>query len=46
MQTRVDATVAMYRTQFQQLDVMMSSMTSTSNYLTQQFAAMTASSKQ
>lgn len=45
MQTRVDAKVAAYRTQFQQLDSLMASMNSTSNYLTQQFAAMTASTK-
>lgn len=40
-QIRVEATVARYRTQFTQLDVLISSMTSTASYLTQQFAAMT-----
>jgi flagellar hook-associated protein 2 len=40
MSARVDDTVARYRTQFNQLDVLMSSMNSTMTYLTQQFAAM------
>jgi flagellar hook-associated protein 2 len=44
-QDRVDATIARYRKQFNQLDVMMSQMTSTSSYLTQQFASMSASTK-
>lgn len=38
MQDRIDAKLARYRAQFQQLDAVMSSMTNTSNYLTQQFA--------
>lgn len=37
MQDRIDAKLARYRAQFQQLDAMMSSMNSTSNYLAQQF---------
>ena len=37
---RVDATVARYKAQFTQLDVMMSSMNRTSSYLTQQFDAL------
>ena len=44
MQTRVDDTVARYRTQFNQLDVLVNSMNSTLTYLKQQFDAMTASS--
>lgn len=44
MQARVDATVARYRTQFNQLDVLISSMNSTMTYLTQQFDAMNNSS--
>jgi flagellar hook-associated protein 2 len=42
METRVNATVERYRKQFTQLDIMMSSMNSTSNYLTAQFDAMNA----
>lgn len=42
---RVDATVARYRAQFGQLDLLISQMTSTSNYLTQQFNALTTSKK-
>lgn len=38
MQERIDAKLARYRAQFQELDRIMSGMTSTSNYLTQQFA--------
>lgn len=38
MQDRIDAKLARYRTQFQQLDAMMSAMSSTSSYLAQQFA--------
>ena len=47
MSSRVTDTVARYRTQFQQLDVLISSMNSTMSYLTQQFNAMngTSSSK-
>ena len=37
---RVDATVARYKAQFTQLDVMMSSMNQTSSYLKQQFDAL------
>ena len=40
--TRIDATVARYKAQFTQLDMVMSSMKSTSNYLTQQFDSMNA----
>ncbi|VTU33335.1 flagellar filament capping protein FliD [Variovorax sp. PBL-E5] len=40
MSARVDDTVARYRAQFNQLDVLMSSMNNTMTYLTQQFAAM------
>jgi flagellar hook-associated protein 2 len=40
MSARVDDTVARYRAQFNQLDVLMSSMNSTMTYLQQQFAAM------
>ena len=36
----IDATMARYRAQFQQLDLMMTRMNSTKTYLTQQFAAM------
>ncbi|MDM0030544.1 flagellar filament capping protein FliD [Variovorax sp. J22P271] len=43
MQTRVDDTVARYRTQFNQLDVLVNSMNSTMSYLKQQFDAMNAS---
>jgi len=39
-QTQINTTIANYRKQFQQLDVLMSQMQSTSSYLTQQFAAM------
>ncbi len=39
-QTRVNATVARYRAQFSQLDMMVSSMSSTASYLTQQFNGM------
>lgn len=45
MGTRIDATVERYRKQFTQLDVLMSSMNSTTSYLTQQFDAMNASKK-
>ena len=37
---RIDATVARYKAQFTQLDIMVSSMNSTSSYLTAQFKAM------
>ncbi|WP_454731547.1 MULTISPECIES: flagellar filament capping protein FliD [Cupriavidus] len=43
-QAAIDATMARYRTQFQQLDLIVSKLNSTSTYLTQQFAAMNNSS--
>ncbi|ODV41899.1 flagellar hook protein [Cupriavidus sp. UYMMa02A] len=43
-QDRINATVANYRTQFTQLDVIMSQMKNTSTYLTQQFNALNNSS--
>jgi flagellar hook-associated protein 2 len=43
MKTRVDAKVEIYRAQFTQLDVLISSMNSTMSYLTAQFEAMNAS---
>lgn len=42
-QDRIDATMAQYRAQFQQLDLLMSNMQSTSNYLSQQLSALTTS---
>jgi len=45
MQVRVDATVDRYRKQFNQLDVLINSLNNTKNYLTQQFEAMSNSSK-
>lgn len=42
METRINATVERYRKQFTQLDVLMSSMNSTTSYLTQQFETMNA----
>lgn len=42
---RVDATVARYKAQFTELDLMMSRMTATSTYLTQQFDALNQSTK-
>jgi flagellar hook-associated protein 2 len=42
-QDRIDATMAQYRTQFQQLDLLMSNMTATSNYLSQQLSALAPS---
>lgn len=42
--TRIDALIARYKAQFTQLDVTMSSLNSTSSYLTQQFDNMTSSS--
>jgi flagellar hook-associated protein 2 len=45
MQLRVDATVDRYRKQFNQLDVLINSMNNTKSYLTQQFEAMSNSSK-
>lgn len=44
MKMRVDAKVERYRAQFTQLDLLMSQMSSTSTYLTQQFASMQSSS--
>ncbi len=43
MQVSVDAKVARYRAQFTQLDLIMSKMSSTTSYLTQQFTSMNAS---
>ncbi|MEZ2296777.1 flagellar filament capping protein FliD [Variovorax sp. RCC_210] len=43
MQLRVDSTVARYKAQFTQLDVMINSMNNTKTYLTQQFEAMSSS---
>ncbi len=45
MSDRIDATVARYKAQFTQLDVMMSGMSRTSSYLTQQFDALNNTSK-
>jgi len=42
-QSRVEATIARYKAQFTQLDMLVSRMTSTANYLTQQFANMSSS---
>ncbi|MBZ5488684.1 flagellar filament capping protein FliD [Halomonas aquamarina] len=42
MEKSIDATIARYRTQFSQLDAMVSQMNSMSSYLTQQFDAMDA----
>ncbi len=44
MSTRIDNRIARYKAQFTQLDVTMSSLNSTSSYLTQQFDNMTSSS--
>ncbi|MGJ7535793.1 MULTISPECIES: flagellar filament capping protein FliD [unclassified Variovorax] len=44
MQLRVDAAVDRYRTQFNQLDVLINKMNNTKTYLTQQFEALTNSS--
>lgn len=38
MEASIDATMARYKTQFTNLDVMMTKMTNTANYLTQQFS--------
>lgn len=46
VQARVDATVARYRAQFTQLDVLINSMNNTKAYLTQQFEAMNANAGQ
>ncbi|MFJ1259834.1 flagellar filament capping protein FliD [Cupriavidus sp. CuC1] len=43
-QTRINATVAQYKAQFTNLDLIMSSMNNTSKYLTQQFNALNNSS--
>jgi flagellar hook-associated protein 2 len=45
MQDRINATINTYRQQFVQLDSMVAQMNSMSDYLTQQFSAMSASSK-
>lgn len=42
--TRIDATIARYKTQFTALDVMMSKLNSTSSYLTSQFETSSSSS--
>lgn len=42
---RIEATVARYKAQFTELDLMMSRMTATSTYLTQQFEALNNTSK-
>ena len=42
-QDRIDATMAQYRKQFQALDLVMSGLTATSNYLTQQLSSLDAS---
>lgn len=42
MEKSIDATIARYRSQFSQLDVMVSQMNSMSSYLTQQFDALDA----
>ncbi|WP_411877527.1 flagellar filament capping protein FliD [Polaromonas sp. YR568] len=42
-QSRVEATVARYKAQFTQLDLLVSRMQSTASYLTQQFASMSSS---
>lgn len=44
MSTRIDNMVARYKTQFTQLDVLMSSLNQTSSYLTQQFESSSSSS--
>lgn len=41
LQDRIDARMAIYRAQFQQLDMVMSGMSATSSYLSQQFAKQT-----
>ena len=46
MQESIDATVARYRTQFASLDSLVSQMNSTSDYLTQQFDALSAQTNQ
>lgn len=45
MSAQIDATVARYKTQFTQLDVLISGMNQTSSYLTQQFAALNSTTK-
>lgn len=45
MQDRIDARMAQYRTQFQQLDLLMNRMNNMSNYLNQQFSALNKSTK-
>ncbi|HKB53537.1 MAG TPA: flagellar filament capping protein FliD, partial [Ramlibacter sp.] len=44
VQAQIDATIANYRQQFIALDTIMSNLTATGNYLTQQFNAMSSSS--
>jgi flagellar hook-associated protein 2 len=43
-QESIDSTIARYQKQFVQLDSIMASINSTSNYLTQQFASLNQSS--
>ncbi|RKR06057.1 flagellar hook-associated protein 2 [Kushneria sinocarnis] len=45
MQESIDSTIELYRKQFNELDRTMASINSTSNYLSQQFAAMSGSSE-
>ena len=45
MNTRINDLIARYKTQFTQLDLAVSKLNSTSDYLTQQFDSMTSSSK-
>lgn len=45
MQAHVDSTVARYKAQFTQLDLLINNMNSTMTYLTQQFSAMNGTSK-
>lgn len=44
MQNSIDATIAIYRQQFTQLDTLVAQMNSTSSYLTQQLSALSSSS--
>lgn len=44
-ESRVDATIARYKAQFTALDLLVSRMQNTGNYLTQQFASMSSSKK-
>lgn len=44
MQSSIDATIAIYKTQFTALDTLIAQLNSTSTYLTQQFSALSSSS--